>query len=107
MGIRLDSIIVENFKSYGERTQIPVSGLSVLMGANSSGKSTALQTLLAVKQTIECNSPDIDLLLSGKYTMLEILRMRFIMQKKDALHSECRWQGNRTGKIMMEMTVLK
>lgn len=70
MGIRLDSIIVENFKSYGERTQIPVSGLSVLMGANSSGKSTALQTLLAVKQTIECNSPDIDLLLSGKYTML-------------------------------------
>lgn len=68
--MHLNSIMVENFKSYSEMTRIPVSSLSVLMGANSSGKSTALQTLLALKQTIECNSPDIDLLLSGKYVTL-------------------------------------
>ena len=68
--MHLNSIMVENFKSYNKMTRIPVSGLSVLMGANSSGKSTALQTLLTLKQTIECNSPDIDLLLSGKYVTL-------------------------------------
>lgn len=68
--MQLNSIMVDNFKSYNEMTRIPVSSLSVLMGANSSGKSTALQTLLALKQTIECNSPDIDLLLSGKYVTL-------------------------------------
>lgn len=68
--MQLNSIMVDNFKSYGDMTQIPVSSLSILMGANSSGKSTALQTLLALKQTIECNSPDVDLLLSGKYVTL-------------------------------------
>ncbi len=70
MGIKLDSILIENFKSYGDATRIHLSDLSVFMGANSSGKSTALQTLLAVKQTMECNSPDIDLLLWGKYVTL-------------------------------------
>lgn len=67
MSTYLESIIIENFKSYGKEIIIPVKNLSVFMGANSSGKSTALQTLLVLKQTIECNSPDIDLLLSGKY----------------------------------------
>lgn len=70
MSIFLKCIKVENFKSYGNMTTIPVSNLSVLMGANSSGKSTALQTLLVIKQTYECNSPYIDLLLSGKFVTL-------------------------------------
>lgn len=68
--MQLNGILVDNFKSYENMTRIPISDLSVLMGANSSGKSTALQTLLLLKQTIECNSPDIDLLLSGKYVTL-------------------------------------
>lgn len=68
--MRLSSILVDNFKSYENITRILVSDLSVLLGANSSGKSTALQTLLVLKQTVECNSPDIDLLLSGKYVTL-------------------------------------
>lgn len=68
--MQLSSILVDNFKSYENMTYIPISDLSVLLGANSSGKSTALQTLLVLKQTVECNSPDIDLLLSGKYVTL-------------------------------------
>lgn len=68
--MQLGSILVDNFKSYENMTYIPVSDLSILLGANSSGKSTALQTLLVLKQTVECNSPDIDLLLSGKYVTL-------------------------------------
>lgn len=68
--MRLNGVLVENFKSYGNMTRIPISDLSVLMGANSSGKSTALQTLLTLKQTAECNSPEIDLLLSGKYVTI-------------------------------------
>lgn len=70
MAISLKGIYVENFKSYNAPQWISASDLSVFLGANSSGKSTALQTLLALKQTIECNSPDIDLLLSGKYVTL-------------------------------------
>lgn len=61
---------LENFKSYSELQRIPLSDLSVFLGANSSGKSTALQALLVLKQTLECNSHDVDLLLSGKYVAL-------------------------------------
>ena len=70
MGIKLKGIEIENFKSYIERQYIHFSDLSVLLGANSSGKSTALQAILVMKQTLECNSPDEELLLSGKYVAL-------------------------------------
>jgi len=70
MGVALKGIEIENFKSYQEKRYIHLSDLSVLLGANSSGKSTALQALLALKQTMECNSPDEELLLSGKYVTL-------------------------------------
>lgn len=70
MGIVLSGIEIDNFKSYSDKQYIRFSDLSVLLGANSSGKSTALQALLVMKQTIECNSPDEELLLSGKYVAL-------------------------------------
>lgn len=70
MGIILKAIEIENFKSYSKRQSIQLSDLSVLLGANSSGKSTALQALLILKQTMECNSPDEEVLLSGKYVAL-------------------------------------
>ena len=70
MAIVLKGIEIENFKSYIEKQYIHFSDLSVLLGANSSGKSTALQALLIMKQTIECNSPDEELLMSGKYVAL-------------------------------------
>ncbi len=70
MAISLNGIMIENFKSYEKQQWIELEDLSVFLGANSSGKSTALQTLLALKQTVECNSPDIDLLLAGKYVTL-------------------------------------
>ena len=70
MGIIMKGIEIDNFKSYNEMQCIQFSDLSVLLGANSSGKSTALQALLAIKQTMECNSPDEELLLSGQYVAL-------------------------------------
>ena len=70
MSIVLKGIEIENFKSYAVKQYIHFSDLSVLLGANSSGKSTALQALLTMKQTMECNSPDEELLLSGKYVAL-------------------------------------
>lgn len=70
MGFTLQGIEIENFKSYVNKQYIRFADLSVLLGANSSGKSTALQALLVLKQTMECNSPDEELLLSGKYVAL-------------------------------------
>ena len=70
MGIFLKSLELENFKSYINKQNIEFSDLSILLGANSSGKSTILQALLMLKHTMECNSPDEELLLSGKYVTL-------------------------------------
>lgn len=70
MKYSINSIEIDNFKSYSVAQEIMTSDLSVFLGANSSGKSTALQTILALKQTVECNSKDVDLLLSGKYVAL-------------------------------------
>ena len=70
MDYSISNISIENFKSYSTSQLINVAELSVFLGANSSGKSTAIQTLLALKQTMECNSREIELLLSGRYVAL-------------------------------------
>ena len=70
MDYSICNISIDNFKSYATLQKINISDLSVFLGANSSGKSTALQALLAIKQTMECNSRDIELLLSGQYVAL-------------------------------------
>ncbi len=70
MNTILNGIWLGNFKSYKALQKINISDLSVLLGANSSGKSSVLQALLLIKQTVECNSADINLLLSGKYVYL-------------------------------------
>lgn len=70
MDYSISNISIENFKSYSTSQLINIAELSVFLGANSSGKSTAIQTLLALKQTMECNSREIELLLSGRYVAL-------------------------------------
>ena len=65
--MKIDTVILENFKSFHDRQRIPIQDLTLFMGANSSGKSSAIQALMILKQTLECNSPEVDLLLSGKY----------------------------------------
>jgi predicted ATPase len=47
------AIIVENFKSIGTRESLEIRPLTLLAGANSSGKSSVLQSLLLLKQTLE------------------------------------------------------
>lgn len=70
MSSGLKDIWLENFKSYRVLQRINASDMSILLGANSSGKSSVLQALLLIKQTVECNSADINLLMSGKYVYL-------------------------------------
>lgn len=48
----LTSLRIENFKSIGVETKIDLAPLTVFAGANSSGKSTVLQTLLLAHQTL-------------------------------------------------------
>lgn len=49
----LSSIRVKNFKSFGDTTQIDLAPLTFLAGINSAGKSSIIQALLLLKQTLE------------------------------------------------------
>lgn len=49
----LSSITIEGFKSIRERQTIAVRPLTILAGANSSGKTSFVQPLLLMKQTLE------------------------------------------------------
>src|SRR5277367_3885550 len=46
-------IAVEGFKSIVTRQEIEIRPLTILAGANSSGKSSIMQPLLMLKQTLE------------------------------------------------------
>ncbi|MDE6606556.1 MAG: AAA family ATPase [Lachnospiraceae bacterium] len=70
MSKKLEKIFLNGFKAYNERQDINLSDINILMGANSSGKSSSIQSLLALKQTYESGQENIGLLLNGKYTML-------------------------------------
>ncbi len=48
----LTEIRLENFKSFGKLTSIPLARISVFIGPNGSGKSTPIQAALMLKQSI-------------------------------------------------------
>lgn len=61
---------IENFKSYSGSHDIALSWINVIAGANSSGKSTLIQSILALKQTLQFGPPDKSLLLNGPLVRL-------------------------------------
>jgi predicted ATPase len=61
----LTEIGVSGFKSFAEETRIQLGSLTILAGANSSGKSSIMQPLLLMKQTLEAPYDPGALLLDG------------------------------------------
>jgi predicted ATPase len=58
-------ISIEGYKSIGQKRSIEISGLTILSGANSSGKSSFMQPLLLIKQTLENDFDAGSLMLEG------------------------------------------
>ena len=53
----LHALELENFKAFGERARIPFAPITLIFGENSAGKSTILQALNLLKQTLESRNP--------------------------------------------------
>ncbi|HEX5747628.1 MAG TPA: AAA family ATPase [Archangium sp.] len=70
---RLTAIEIERFKSYRKRTRVEFAPLTVLLGRNNSGKSTLIQALLLLKQTLALPRPEVPLHLEG---MVDALSLR-------------------------------
>jgi predicted ATPase len=62
-------IAVEGFKSIVNRQEIEIAPLTILAGANSSGKSSIMQPLLMLKQTLEAPYDPGPLLINGPHVM--------------------------------------
>jgi hypothetical protein len=68
-GPGITRIAVSGFKSLAEKTDIEIRPLTILAGANSSGKSSLMEPLLLMKQTLESDvNPAGPFRLSGPYT---------------------------------------
>ena len=64
-----------NFKAFGETVTIPIRPLTLIFGANSSGKSSIFQSLLLLKQTLkEAENPNTALLPKGSLVDLGTYR---------------------------------
>jgi hypothetical protein len=75
-GQAISKIAVRGFKSIWEDTEVEVRPLTLLAGANSSGKSSLIQPLLLLKQTLEAPGDPGALLLDGpcvRFTQAEQL----------------------------------
>jgi predicted ATPase len=69
---RLISVEVERFKSYEAATRIDLAPLTVIVGRNNSGKSTLIQALLLLKQTLAHPRSDVPLHLEGPVDALTL-----------------------------------
>lgn len=63
--ITIERIILDGFKPFRDRVEVPLGELTLLAGANSSGKSSVMQPLLLMKQTLESGYDPGPLLISG------------------------------------------
>lgn len=61
---------LHNFKSIRNETELEFAPLTILSGANSCGKSTILQSMLLIGQTLLSNNPEEQAVINGKYTRL-------------------------------------
>jgi len=76
----LAAIEVKGFKSIGKSTEIAIAPLTILAGANSSGKSSVMQPLLLMKQTLEAPTDPGVFLLDGpnvRFTSADQVVSRF------------------------------
>ena len=75
----IDEIQVAGFKSINDEQRIEIRPLTILAGANSSGKSSMMQPVLLLKQTLEASYDPGTLLLNGpnvKFTSADQLLSR-------------------------------
>lgn len=63
----ITAVSVKGFKSFAKEQRIEICPLTILAGANSSGKSSVLQPLLLLKQTMDASYDPGTLLLEGPH----------------------------------------
>ena len=97
---------VYNFKSIAEVVDVDISDLTVLAGVNSSGKSSLIQAILLLKQTLTTSKSDL-LNIEGPYvyanSILDLVHnkrngeMKFVLKLSRAEFSPPEWDSSAIG----------
>ena len=66
----LTNIRLRNFKAFKDTGNIPIAPLTVLTGPNSSGKSTIIRAMMAIRQTVEGRDQNTAFVPTGPYVDL-------------------------------------
>lgn len=74
---KLISVSIERFKSHAALTRVDLGLLNVIVGKNNSGKSSVIQALLLLKQTLEFPRLDVPLRLEGYVDALSIRELTY------------------------------
>ncbi|MEP0858721.1 AAA family ATPase [Trichocoleus sp. DQ-U1] len=91
-------ISISGYKSLYEECSIEVRPLTILAGANSSGKSSIMQPLLLMKQTLEATYDPGDILLNGpnvRFTLSEQLFSKFSGKSQTNLRINLEIENNK------------
>jgi predicted ATPase len=99
-------IAVEGFKSIVNRQEIEIAPLTILAGANSSGKSSIMQPLLMLKQTLEAQYDPGPLKIDGpnvKFTSSD----QFLSKTEQAMSRRLLWIKIATSGLEFAVTFLK
>lgn len=81
---------VENFKSW-RQADLPFSKITAFFGANSSGKTSILQLLLLLRQTVESSDPSIPLFLGDRESLVDLGTFYDLIHQHD-LSKTLRWE---------------
>jgi predicted ATPase len=69
----IQRIRLRNFKAFRDTRPIELKPITILAGPNSSGKTSIIQSLLLLKQTVESDEPDVALNLDGRFLQFSSL----------------------------------
>ncbi len=89
----IERLGIRNFKCW-ERAEIDFGSITAFFGANSSGKTSILQSLLLLKQTVNAPDPAIPLFLGDRESQVELGTFQDIIFRHDltkSLHWHLRW----------------
>lgn len=81
---KLVAITVERFKSFEHSTRVELAPLTIILGRNNSGKSTLIQSLLLLKQTLRDVNPEVMLRLEGTLDAFNLRELTFGWPGADA-----------------------
>ena len=109
MGDGITKMAVNGFKSIAEECEIDIRPLTILAGANSSGKSSIMQPLLLLKQTLEAPYDPGALLIDGPNVQFTEASqfLSTLLDEKRADHLHIRIEAQRRDNFHLVQTIFK